>query len=626
MPLLYSLVWFAALYMRREKQFISQSLELIIFFGSLVFSIKFLGHNSYYKLLAMGNALFVLQAMRLLWPLNRRDRRMAVMIAVTHLAVGSQFIVDYSFLIILLASIVLIPKALYSVEAEDIQGVAPPRTFGRGAMVYPVIAILMIIFFLLFPRTKFISAKETGMIISEGAMQANMDTVRGGSPLSSHEILRIKGDHIEYLKSFALDSFDGKFWRASMLSSRLVRTFSTKNLNKYKHRMVRVMDLTYLGSALPTDGYVINLKGNFFQGGIGVSEQGNVGVSLLWPQRINKYEYWCDFDRKVKLSEKELAKYKKYPAQSIKLQQWLNNIIKNERDPRKIGNLLEAEFLRNFKYRLGSPDLNKAAPVEDFIFNQKEGHCERYASALALLLRMKSIPSRVVVGYHVPPPNRFADFYSVQAKDAHAWVEAYIPSEEKWVIFDGTPAGRDSGGDKNNGIAYTIRDWIEYVWYSKIVEFSPDDQKGLLDGVKSAVNSLFPLLKQNAGWATTLLLTILVVAFGYKLRDILPSIKIGRQNRGVKRQVDIAESFYRDLLTALAKINIYRPGNLTPYEFLEYINTKNLPIIDEVKLITDCFCTVKYAEKQLTSKQMNDAELALKKLHSFCSGKITSPQ
>ena len=304
MPLLYCMTWVVALSMRREKQFISQHLELLIFFGALIFSIKFIGHTSYFKLLAMGNALFVLQAMRLLWPLNRRNRRMAVMIAVTHLAVGSQFIVGYSFLLILLASIVLIPKALFSVEAQDLQGLTPPRTFGKWKIVYPAITVVMIIFFIIFPRTKFISAKEAGMIMSEGAMQPKMDTISGGSSLSAREILRIRGENIEYLKSFALDSFDGDFWSASFLSSRLTRTFSGRHLEKYKHRVVRVMDLTYIGSALPTDGYVVNLKGNFFQGGIGVSEQGNVGVSLLWPQRINRYEYWCDLDRKVKLSDK----------------------------------------------------------------------------------------------------------------------------------------------------------------------------------------------------------------------------------------------------------------------------------------------------------------------------------
>ena len=38
-------------------------------------------------------------------------------------------------------------------------------------------------------------------------------------------------------------------------------------------------------------------------------------------------------------------------------------------------------------------------PVMDFLTNVKAGHCERFASALALMLRSEGIPSRVVVGF-----------------------------------------------------------------------------------------------------------------------------------------------------------------------------------------------------------------------------------
>ena len=302
------------------------------------------------------------------------------------------------------------------------------------------------------------------------------------------------------------------------------------------------------------------------------------------------------------------------------MKRWLDDLLKGESDPRKIGALIESEFMRSFKYSLGVPDLKRSAPVEDFIFNQKEGHCERYASALALLLRMKDIPSRVVIGYHVPPPNQFADFYSVQAKDAHAWVEAYIQSEEKWVIFDGTPTGGDSARDKNTGFAYTVKDWLEYVWYSKIVEFSPDDQQGLFEGVKGTLKSLLSLIKQKSGWATTLILIILIALVCYKVRDLFLSISIFRK-RAVKDQVEIAASFYRELLVDLAKINIYRPASLTPYEFLEDLKKKNIGVINEIQLITDCFCIVKYAGETLPLEQIESAEKALKAVRVFCSEK-----
>jgi hypothetical protein len=615
-PFFYCAVWFLAIFMQRERQFLSQSIELLIFFLSLILSIKFIGHNSYSRLLAMGNALFVLQAMRLMWPLEKRKKRMAVMIAVTHIAVGSQFIVDYSFILVLIFSIILIPKSLFSIESEGFQGIAP-RTFGKNKIIYPSITFIMIIFFLIFPRRKFISGKEAGMIITEGAMSAKMDTISGGANLSSRPILRIKGESIEYLKSFALDTFDGNQWSASTVSSRLEHTFSLKDINKCKHRQVRVMDLTYLGSALPVDGFVVNLKGNFFQGAIGISGQGNVGISLKWPQSINKYEYWTDLNRKEVLSPKERLRYTEYPDQSAKLKTWLDKLTASSGDQEEIADAIVSHFRKTFKYRVGVPDLKRSAPLDDFIFNRKEGHCERYASALALLLRMKNIPARVVVGYHVPPPNQFADFYNVQAKNGHAWVEAYIETRGMWTIFDGTPEAGSDMRVKSRGVAYTIKDWIEYVWYSKIVEFSPGDQKGLLAGTKDVLKNVLFFIRKEMKWVFPLMLSIAALVLIYHFRSLLAFFHLsGKRER--EKQLEVAERFYFELLKTLAGQGIYRKPAETPLELLESLRGSDISCIEEVELITHNFCKVKYAEIGLTADELKSVENALKRFAKSC--------
>ena len=119
-------------------------------------------------------------------------------------------------------------------------------------------------------------------------------------------------------------------------------------------------------------------------------------------------------------------------------------------------------------------------PVDDFIFNGKKGHCERFASAMALLLRMAGVPSRVVIGYCPSEMNQFANFYNVKAKHGHAWAEAYI-SGSGWMRFDATPVG--DGGTvitMKSNFSLSLMDWFEYVWYSKIVGFSIQDQKSIL--------------------------------------------------------------------------------------------------------------------------------------------------
>jgi len=69
-------------------------------------------------------------------------------------------------------------------------------------------------------------------------------------------------------------------------------------------------------------------------------------------------------------------------------------------------------------------------PIEDFVVNHRTGHCEYFASALAMMLRSQGIPSRLVVGFKPSEYNDVGNYYQVLQRDAHAWVEAYLPAEE----------------------------------------------------------------------------------------------------------------------------------------------------------------------------------------------------
>ncbi|HUR50941.1 MAG TPA: DUF3488 and transglutaminase-like domain-containing protein [Mycobacteriales bacterium] len=83
-------------------------------------------------------------------------------------------------------------------------------------------------------------------------------------------------------------------------------------------------------------------------------------------------------------------------------------------------------------------------PLEAFLAG-KHGFCEQYATAMAAMLRVVGIPSRVAVGFtpgQKVPGRETADgtaLYSVTTSDAHAWPEAWFPGWG-WVRFEPTPA------------------------------------------------------------------------------------------------------------------------------------------------------------------------------------------
>ena len=77
-------------------------------------------------------------------------------------------------------------------------------------------------------------------------------------------------------------------------------------------------------------------------------------------------------------------------------------------------------------------------PLDAFLFDTKEGYCQHFAGAMALLLRMGGVPARVATGFSPGGFSKRRDAWIVRDTDAHAWVEAWF-DELGWVTYDPTP-------------------------------------------------------------------------------------------------------------------------------------------------------------------------------------------
>jgi len=80
-----------------------------------------------------------------------------------------------------------------------------------------------------------------------------------------------------------------------------------------------------------------------------------------------------------------------------------------------------------------------AHTLEGFLFDARQGYCQQYSGAMALLLRMAGIPARVTTGFSTGATDTKTGEYVVRDFDAHSWVEAYYPGYG-WLTFDPTPA------------------------------------------------------------------------------------------------------------------------------------------------------------------------------------------
>jgi transglutaminase-like putative cysteine protease len=92
----------------------------------------------------------------------------------------------------------------------------------------------------------------------------------------------------------------------------------------------------------------------------------------------------------------------------------------------------------DFVYSLSFPPLPAQNPVDVFINRSRLGHCELFASALALMVRSQGIPARVVSGLRGAEWNPSSRAYIVRSDMAHLWVEVYFIGVG-WVRFDPSP-------------------------------------------------------------------------------------------------------------------------------------------------------------------------------------------
>jgi protein-glutamine gamma-glutamyltransferase len=100
---------------------------------------------------------------------------------------------------------------------------------------------------------------------------------------------------------------------------------------------------------------------------------------------------------------------------------------------------IETYLRTNFGYTLQLPRTVPRDPLANFLFQRKTGHCEYFASSMAVMLRTLGIPSRIVNGFRTGEFNDLTSQYLVRASNAHSWVEAYFPGYG-WISFDPTPA------------------------------------------------------------------------------------------------------------------------------------------------------------------------------------------
>lgn len=252
-----------------------------------------------------------------------------------------------------------------------------------------------------------------------------------------------------------------------------------------------------------------------------------------------------------------------------------------------------------FGYTLELPSEMPRDPLAFFLFSRRRGHCEFFASSMAIMLREVGIPSRVVTGFRGGEFNQVSGNYIVRASDAHSWVEAYIPGAG-WASYDPTPAG-DAPVLSPLRKLELYADAFRQFWREWVVNYDINHQQTLaettasttrnrIDQLRTSVFNSYNRLQQHAKQtyesfflkqpvriARTIALILFALAVLFKLPGMLHYVRRIVLARNPARQPEVAAAIWYQRMTAAAKRRGYaRRASQTPTEFTNTIAAEPL--------------------------------------------------
>ena len=171
--------------------------------------------------------------------------------------------------------------------------------------------------------------------------------------------------------------------------------------------------------------------------------------SILYKQIIenrDKYQYEYSDLPKLLLTYTPMVQYKNAQKNFLQVPKELKksleplarSIILSQKSDWERAELICTYLKSQYTYNLHSKYSEEEDRIYSFLFKEKEGICQEFASSMVLLCRSIGIPAKYVTGYLVTEKNPDTGNYIVREKDAHAFVEVYIAGYG-WMTFDPTP-------------------------------------------------------------------------------------------------------------------------------------------------------------------------------------------
>jgi len=240
-------------------------------------------------------------------------------------------------------------------------------------------------------------------------------------------------------------------------------------------------------------------------------------------------------------------------------------------------------------------------PIDQFLFEERRGFCEHYASAFVVLMRAAGLPARIVTGYLGGEFNNIGNYFIVRQSDAHAWAEVWL-EDKGWVRVDPTaviPPSRveqaqfrdrfgrtaGAGAGSESWFASSIQrlkfmwDNVNHDWNDWIVGYNPKKQQSFLDSLGLKDFSWSSLVFLLFGGLALLIIGIAWHLSGHTIR---------KPNQ--------AHLIFRRFCRKLARKGFRYSPSETAHKFAQRVAEKRSDIAKQVEEIAELYNQVRYAK------------------------------
>jgi len=274
-------------------------------------------------------------------------------------------------------------------------------------------------------------------------------------------------------------------------------------------------------------------------------------------------------------AQPDLARYLQLPQLDPAVGQLARRQTAGLESPFEIGLALEYFFREGggFRYSTNVPAAESDSDLTTWLTaplnpGYRTGYCEQFAASMAVLARARGVPSRVVIGF-TPGEPAPADTLVVRDKNAHAWVELWVPGAG-WTSFDPTPRADGVNPPTSRQVAPDLGSVISAYLASQVGEgiagfdgrggeFAEEDLPAL--GSDSSQTSRPTDLP---GWVGQLGLVI-VASIG--LVGFVPLIKAIRRRRRMRRfQNGDVSAAWSEIVDRLVDSGRQPRSSATPFE------------------------------------------------------------